>query len=314
MATTEQLMYQYGVAWFGFDEASGSVVNKLDNNYIGTVSGGVRVEGWNGEGKAMNLDTVANKKVAFNSTLLPYGGKTVRFKFKCTTINNQYFLFMGNAKDYNTNGWSFQFSGGNGWNGTMHIGFRGSSATYEYPTLSTKNVCDGKWHESIFSLEGGTIGSKWRTYLDGELVSEGILKQNESSFSKNFEINNRSYGNSGNYENLFLDDLQIYNKALSPSDFEQRRLAVKTTNNKNLVLSPTSTRVKEIPNTAEYMMLAQGGVIKEIDSAVDRPPIDFTKTTTEYEIVTNKRTPLGEGRMFTIPIGSDFKTAMIEDN
>ncbi len=111
-----------------------------------------------------------------------------------------------------------------------------------------------------------------------------------------------------------LDDLQIYNKALSPSDFTKKRLVVKTTDNKNLVLSPTLARVKEIPNTAEYMMLDQGGVVREIDSAVDSQPIDFTKPTTEYELVTNNKTPLGKGRMFTIPIGSDFKTAMIEDN
>ncbi|MGE8038030.1 LamG-like jellyroll fold domain-containing protein, partial [Lysinibacillus sp. NPDC093692] len=281
----ETPMRKYGVAWFGFDEASGNVLDKLSNKNVGTVTGATRVEGWNGKGTAMNLGTGANKSVNFNSVLLPYGAKTIRFKFKCTTINNQYYIFMSNANGWNSNGWSYQFSGGDGWNGTMHMGFKGSNGTYEYPTLSNKNVCDGKWHESIFSLDGGTKGSKWRTYLDGELVDERKLSQNEVLFTKNFGIYNIPYGTTGNQENLSIDDLQIYNKALSPSDFTQKRLIVKTTDNKNLVLSPTSNRVKEIPNTAEYMMLAQGGIVKEIDSAVDCQPIDFTKTTTEYEIV-----------------------------
>ncbi|MGE8038039.1 LamG domain-containing protein [Lysinibacillus sp. NPDC093692] len=306
MATTEQLMAQHGVAWFDFDEASGNVLDKLGNYYTGTITGATRVSGWNGEGSAMSGNTIASTVVKFNSPIIPNGAKTIRFKLKVTS--NKEGVIVTRT----------QGSAGNG----LQIGLYNS---YLYINLYEKNnlifgtglskILDiNKWYDIMFSWDGTTSTSAVKLYLDEELVSKTTAISNETAVS----IHNMSvlghYSATGFSFDGQLDDLQIYNKALSPSDFIQKRLVVKTTDSKNLVLSPDTARVKEIPNTTEYMMLAQGGIIKEIDSAVDRPPIDFTKTTTEYEIVTNNRTPLGKGRMFTIPIGSDFKTAMIEDN
>ncbi|MFJ7918078.1 MULTISPECIES: LamG-like jellyroll fold domain-containing protein [unclassified Lysinibacillus] len=303
MATTEQLMYQSGVAWFGFDEASGNVVDKLGNGYTGTVTGATRVEGWNSEGQAINFG--GGQYALFNAPIIPLREKTIRFKFKKNTT-----AIMVNNVVFSTTGTS---TGNNGFYlallndiPTFYVVHNGVPVLFPFLT----SIKDTLWHEVYITIKDKIL----TLYLDD--VQNAVYSNYTETFtSQTYGLYLARYNTSALYDfNGQIDDLQIYNKALSPSDFTQKRLVVKTTDNKNLVFSPTSTRVKEIPNTVEYMLLAQGGVIKEIDSAVDRPPIDFTKTTTEYEIVSNDKTPLGKNRMISIPIGSDFKTAMIEDN
>ncbi|UXJ70196.1 LamG domain-containing protein [Lysinibacillus fusiformis] len=309
MATTEQLMAQYGVAWFGFDEASGDVYDKLGNGYVGTVTGATRVEGWNGEEKALNFNGGVNF-IQFNNPLITTSSFTIRFKIKVfafpsTEVNKNGYLIFQNAP---TTGWDnglgiFLNKEGNYLRMSMIFSKVDSCVSDELLELN-------RWYDVIINYDSASKVSK--IFINGNFT--GIIGNTIHKLGTANAIIGRQYESNQRYFNGQLDDLQIYNKALSPSDFEQKRLVFKTKDNKNLVLSPTLTRVKEIPNTVEYMMLAQGAVVREIDSAVDRPPIDFTKPTTEYELVTNNRTPLGKGRMFTIPISGDFKTAMIEDN
>lgn len=309
MATTEQLMAQYGVAWFGFDELSGNYIDKLGNGSSATPTNITRTMGWNGEGLA-----ASTTKGAVNlNKRFEIGSKTFRFKVKYKVLGG---ALMVNYADNTTNGNGLSLTIGS----TGAIGFTYYMTSFGVDTVTIVTKQDvikvNRWHEIMLTLDNVKDGFI-KVYVDGKLEGKVIQHKSQDRVESGLTYFMRSSFMTeqyAGYSNCEIDDLQIYNKALSPSDFTQKRLAVKTTDNKNFVLSPTSTRVKEIPNTAEYMMLAQGGVVKEIDSAVDRPPIDFTKTTTEYEIVNNNRTPLGKGRVFTIPIGSDFKTAMIEDN
>ena len=307
MATTEQLMAKYGVAWFGFDEASGNVTDKLGNGYTGTDVTATRVQGWNGEGSAMSFNGT-NSSISLNVGSNLTNEVSFRFKFKTNSTIAGYPLATLNA--YKTQKGFAVYIGASG-EIIMYWTQGADSYCFKIDSFVVA-VNDGKWHDLFFSWDGKKE-SIAKLYIDNVIVGQCIAEYNNNGHAFNIALGRLS-GFTGGWFTGQLDDLQIYNKALSPSDFTQKRLVVKTTDNTNLVLSPNTTRVKEVSNTAEYMMLAQGGVINEIDSAVDRPPIDFTKTTTEYEIVTNNRTPLGKGRMFTIPISSDFKTAMIEDN
>ena len=306
MATTEQLMEQHGVAWFGFDEANGNVVDKLGNGYTGTVTGTTRVEGWNGEGSAVNFSD--GNYISFNNHIIPVEDKTIRFKYKKSSYSGVE-IILNNSNASTESGISMYFRNGI-FTVQMNRGVVDSpSSVITYDMTSYIN----KYVYVMYSYD--KLNQMSRLYIDDVLVvTSKDLAFPPVTTSRNLRLGSNFDGVVAGRFIGQLDDLQIYNKALSPSDFAQKRLVVKTTDNKNLVLSPTSNRVKEIPNTAEYMMLAQGGIIKEIDSAVDRPPIDFTKTTTEYEIVTKNKSALGKGRMFTIPIGNDFKTAMIEGN
>lgn len=316
MTTTEQLMAQYGVAWFGFDEVSGDVYDNLGNGYVGTVIGTTRLQGWNGEGYTMNFNGTSDR-LEFNNRVLPLGEKTVSFKIRTESFKATTQCIMENYTTTSSNSFGYTFALNSG---VISVSWYTSAnplvSSLSLHTPTGINLCDGKWHSILFSWTGN-MEDVANLYLDDELVS--TVRASQSETNTNYKNQNLSVGGMKftSYRNLLsgqIDDLQIYNKALSPSDFTQKRLVIKTTDNKNLVLSHNTARVKEIPNTAEYMMIAQGGVVKEIDSAVDRPPLDFTKPTTEYEIINNNKTPLGKGRMFTIPIDSDFKTAMIEDN
>ncbi|MDD1502595.1 LamG domain-containing protein [Lysinibacillus sp. CNPSo 3705] len=313
MATTEQLLAKYGVAWFGFDEASGNVVDKLGNGYTGTVTNVTRVEGWNGEGKA--LDFNGNGYVDFGRNLLNVNDFSIKFKVKVKSFpTTTPATILQNENQSTGNGLGYLFYLYN--SGLLSFEWLTSRSpfTISNAVVTSKPIELNRYYDILITQK--IIDSKQMIYiyLDDECVGMSVSSINFRLGGTNLMLGANGLTSYRYFFNGQIDDLKIYNKALSPSDFTQKRLVVKTTDNKNLVLSPTSNRVKEIPNTAEYMMLAQGGVVKEIDSAVDSQPIDFTKTTTEYEIVTNNKSVLGKGRMFTIPIGSDFKTAMIEDN
>ncbi len=311
MATTEQLMAQYGVAWFGFDEKSGDVYDKLGlNNYVGTVTGATRAMGWDGKDSSLNFNG-SSQYVVTDYTPSALEEFTIKIKFKSPTNGGGYLFTAGRQLDssaLNINGFGVIVNKADGnlrvlyWLSSTSAIITNQILNYDYR--------DNKWHELILTQKSNVI----QLYIDETFI--GIYRSIANIITPKNPLR-LGYLNVSGYQEWYLgqlDDLQIYNKALTPSDFEQKRLVVKTTDNKNLVLSPTSTRVKEIPNTPEYMMLAQGGVVKEIDSAVDSQPIDFTKTTTEYEILSNNKTSLENGSLFTIPIGSDFKTAMIEGN
>lgn len=298
MATTEQLMAQYGVAWFGFDEASGNVTDKLGlNNYIGTVTGATRTQGWNGEGNAISFSG-SNQYVAFSSSFLPRGEKTIRFKVKTSQTTAGRILV-----DYTT-------SNSMGW--FIHV--LNSNLVVEFYLSSTSNylisypISDNFWHDVLLTYDQNIL----KLYVDDMIDYKRAINFTELNWTTN--ICRLGAGSIDRYFNGQLDDLQIYSKALSPSNFTQKRLAIKTTDNKNLAISSISDRVKEIPNTVEDILLAQGGVIREIDSAVDRPLIDLTKTTTEHEIANNTNSTLGSGKAFTVPINTNFKTIVIEDN
>ncbi|MGE8033850.1 LamG-like jellyroll fold domain-containing protein [Lysinibacillus sp. NPDC093692] len=312
---TEQLMTLHGVAWFGFDEASGNVVDKLGNDYTGTVNGTTRVQGWNSEGSAMSFNGVNNY---MPSTIkAPIGDKTIRFKVKIKSAPSAIQGCIFEDYSVNTNSAGLYAFINKSDMRLIFQGYYGTNQSIKYTVNSTEGLNLNEWYDILISYKNTLDGYGLVLYINEELIAKSkiaVLEDSSNSSLRGLHFGALNFTNYRYWNNMEIDDFQIYNKALSPSDFTQKRLVVKTKDNKNLVLSPTSNRVKEIPNTAEYMILAQGGVVREIDSAVDSQPIDFTKTTTEYEIVTNNRTPLGKGRIFTIPIGSDFKTAMIEGN
>ncbi|MFJ3387481.1 LamG-like jellyroll fold domain-containing protein [Lysinibacillus sp. NPDC086135] len=310
----EEPMRKYGIAWYDFDESSGNTIDKLGSGYVGTITGATRVSGWNGEGNALDfdgIDDVLVQTLGSSADIPSTGGLTMRFKFKCNTNKSTDMYMVASLNAFTTQkGMTIYIN-----NGKIGTAWSNSGGNFCYYIVSENTYIDNKWHDLFLSWDGLKDSL---VYLFIDDMTKPIAKvkanfNNNGHLYPNFNIG-RLAGVTNGWFTGQIDDFQLYDKALSPSDFTQKRLVVKTSDNKNLVLSPTSTRVKEIPNTEEYMILAQGGIVREIDSAVDRPPIDFTKTTTEYEIVTNNKSALGKGRMFTIPIGSYFKTAMIEDN
>lgn len=311
MATTEQLMAQYGVAWFGFDEASGNVYDKLGlNNYVGTVTGTTRTQGWNGEGNAIEL-AGSPQFISFNSPIIPIGEKTIRFKLFPSSV------MKGNATrrliDCSISNTSGGFSLIFGDDGIRPI-IRKNNTTYFANSVNKVNY--DQWNDIFISYTGKNESAHLIIGINDEFYNYYMGIDDSSAYGNMFigKMNPSLSPTTSTGEFLVgkIDDLQIYNKVLSPSDFTQKRLAIKSTDNKNLVLYPT--KIKEIPNVAEDTLLAQGAVIKEIDSAIDRPPLDLTVAVNKYEVANNIFSPSGINKIFTVPLEKQFKTIEIEDN
>jgi len=95
LATTEQLMAQYGVAWFGFDEKSGDVYDKLGlNNYVGTVTGATRAMGWDGKDSSLNFNG-SSQYVVTDYTPSALEEFTIKIKFKSPTNGGGYLFTAG---------------------------------------------------------------------------------------------------------------------------------------------------------------------------------------------------------------------------
>lgn len=306
MATTEQLMAQYGVAWFGFDEASGDVYDKLGlNNYVGTVTGTTRVQGWNGEGNALNFNGTSDY-VQFNTSPLLIGEKTIRLKLKLNSYPSIGGVIIGNSEGISTTkGISILV------NSQGFINVFGFNTILNLNIFSKTALSLNKWYDIMFTQSGRKKNDIAKLYINEvEETREGLI-EDEGAYYATTRLGRYS-GNSTQYLNGQIDDLQIYNKALSPSDFTQKRIVVKTTDNKNL--SVLNGRIKEIPNATETALLEQGRIIREIDDAVGTQPVDLVFNSTQYEITNNTNSALGNSKVFSLPINKEFKTITIEDN
>lgn len=311
MATTEELMAQYGVAWFDFDEESGDVLDKLGGSYVGTVyANATRVQGWDNDGYAMNFNRTSTSYVDFNNKVIPTGNISLKFKIKLHTMptsENQEIISNSYAQSTEAGLRIWANTAGD----IVFSCMRKSSSNTSF-ALSKPALYDNKWHEYLFSWDADNNITK--LYEDGELVAVDIsVGGNSLTPTYNLRIGKQPDSSQARYFNGQIDDFQVYSKALSPSDFTQERLAIKVEDDKSLVLPDRQGRVKEIPSVDEADLINQGYTWREIDNAVDSTGVDLTVSTTEYEKVSKSHVALGNGKMFTIPV-SDFKTATIEDN
>lgn len=278
MATTEQLMAQYGVAWFDFDEASGDIYDKVGlGGYVGTITGVTRVLGWDGEGNSISFngtDSKVDTNVIMNITSFTY-----RMKIKIPSNGGGYVLTVGRQSPTNTDNIIGYGLGISKANGTITVPYWLENASAISLITGSKDLRDNKWHDVLFTQDGRVV----KIYVDDEL---------EGSYTHTADIKSPKnpvrlgYVNVPTFENWYggqLDDLQIYNRALSPSDFEQKRLAIKAVDGK--VLTALADRIRELPDMSEPNMLSYGRVVREIDSAIDSAPLSLLKTYTQYEII-----------------------------
>lgn len=306
MASTEELLLEHGVAWFGFDEQSGNVFDKLGGNYTGTVTGATRVMGWNGEGNAMNFS--GNLQfVRFNNNPIQSGEKTIRLKFKLLSAPADSRVIFSTSEGTTTyRGIGLQLTR------DLTLNFFGhNGSTYNVSLQSYFKLSLNKWYDILINFNGQTTGSEVKMYINEELDNEVKLTADDAAYSNILALGR--YPSSTGYINGEIDEFQIYSKALTPADFTQKHMAIKTTENKNLVLFTENGRVKEIPSINEVNLINQGYKWREIDDAIDRVGIDLTQKTTEYEMVSELNSPLGNGKIFTIPL-KEFKTISIENN
>lgn len=315
MATLDQLLNQYGVAYFTFDEETGNVYDKIGlNNYIGTVTGASRIGGWNGIGKAMQFTSGG---VSFTDKITPIGEKTYRFKIKVPTATTSVQAVIGNSYATATSHGDFVSIRAN----TGFLGWHSLKATTDSPRFyleSTINICDNKWHDILLTWDGTTNPNGVKMFIDDMNTphTTGTANALETATPTYNLAIGKNPSASSIYLNGQLDEIQIYNKALSVSNFPKERVAIKSsTKNYTPSLSEMSTRIKEIPNVSSITLISQGETIQEINYATDNSTsFNLEKTIDEYEVASDINVPLGSGKVFTISTTQEFKTISIEDN
>ena len=153
---------------------------------------------------------------------------TVNFWFKTTDGNNNYEIFHINRTSENAGGLASGVGtvlDGQSAN-ILKFAFRDElyqSGLYPY-LLSDTEVNDGKWHQATFVYDGNA-----RLYIDGKIEDE--LQRDSKLYSLNdsiLRIGTHTHHPIGNYHfDGSIDDIRIYNRALS--DYEIKQLATGST-------------------------------------------------------------------------------------
>ncbi|OXS65600.1 hypothetical protein B1B04_24940 [Lysinibacillus sp. KCTC 33748] len=214
---TQIAMDKYGLYWYQFNEVSGNATDSKGSPYIGTLSNATRVTGWNGEGNAIDFN--GSSLVTFNNSLMTYGEKTIVLRFKTSSLNNMYIFENYATNTVNQTGYNLGIKEGKLL--MRRFTSTGAGATYAFDIRSTETYNDNQWHKVMFTWNGN-INQEAKLYVDDMLV--GSQKSTANETSVNFATQNLVMGGCKltTYRQYFtgqIDDFQVYNKVLTPSDF-----------------------------------------------------------------------------------------------
>lgn len=207
------------VADFSFDEASGNVIDSIDPSVVGTVTGATRVEGWNGEGKALSFNGTSNY-VLFNQKVIPTGEISIKFRLKMANIPT------GINQELLTNSFSWASDFGM----RVWINTAGQiSFNYAYKqtgswafTASKEFIFDNKWHDVIFTWDGTSNNGGVKLYIDDLETPKTITTSavgNINTPTYNLTLGRIPLGSSATETRFFagqLDNLEIYNEVINP--------------------------------------------------------------------------------------------------
>lgn len=101
--------------------------------------------------------------------------------------------------------------------GHLHIAFETISAT-QHLLITGSNIDDGQWHQIGFTLDA-TL-NELKLYLDGALEASADISDGSSSNTFPLSIGSRN-GTTGSWFDGQIDDVQIYNRALSETEIAE---------------------------------------------------------------------------------------------
>ncbi|MDD4410225.1 MAG: DUF2341 domain-containing protein [Candidatus Shapirobacteria bacterium] len=228
--TPAQIAYDYNkggpIAWWKLDECQGSVVNNSSGigntgsinigssgsqTSVGTctTSGTAWGNGASGHiNSSLNFDGVDDYvTIANNSILNPTTGITVSSWIKWNTNNAQWeWLVAKNSNSSATNGYMFFKDPG-----TDTIGFAVDGIRATLPRISFNT---GVWYHLVGTA---TAGGTANLYVNGKLVASSNSVPNPIvQYSNYLGINKSPYYSSPAIFNGQIDDVRIYNYALTP--------------------------------------------------------------------------------------------------
>lgn len=201
------------VAYYKFDEGSGSIVSDIiGNGNSGTIYGAKWVDGKHG--KALSFDGDDYVSISHNNKLDL--GNIMDYSVAVWIRTIEYDMRDIVAKDDGTGVYPLSLRI---WDGLVGLFvYDGNSAPGVYSTGALVN--DGKWHHVVGVRS--TKEDKLKIYVDGELVESvtdttiGSIANTDSMTVGNGGNNYVQYGFHGE-----IDDVRIYNKALSDEEVKQ---------------------------------------------------------------------------------------------
>lgn len=211
MANSTDNINEYATNFISFDEVGGSAYDKI-GGYIGTFSNNpTRVDGWNGNGFAMNFSG-ANQYITFNNPIIPIGAKSIRFKIKTTQTTTG--IIMSQTLGTTRNGTQISISNGNI---SFLIG-KSVSGSPIFDVISNKKINDGQWHDVLFVWDGTTNINSVEIYIDDMLIPDvtGTSSGLETlAPSNNLRIGTNNSSPLNSPLNGQLDQIEIYDRVIS---------------------------------------------------------------------------------------------------
>lgn len=203
------------VANFSFDEASGNALDSVNPSVVGTVTGATRVEGWDGEGKALSFNGTSNF-VQFDKPVIPIGRKSVRLRVKMPSKPTSNQVIFGNTSGATKHGFRVGVLAETG--GIYVYITKGIGEANLTSFNSLENICDNQWHDVLFTWDGTTSIESARLYVDDmstPKVKGTPISAETSSYSDYLVIGSRVISNDMHF-NGQIDNLEIYSEVYNP--------------------------------------------------------------------------------------------------
>ncbi|MBN3416851.1 LamG domain-containing protein [Clostridium botulinum] len=199
------------VANYKFEETSGTICIDSTGKYSGTYNGTTSVEGVDGNARSFN----GNSCIKFNESVIPLGKKSIKFKIRVSQVplsGYNYALFSQNIWDKGYSGLQIYINS----EGKLFF-LRRSSASqlYLFSISSTFSICDGNWHDILFTWNGTTNSNSVKLYIDNlVLVDEEVTSNNLETESANLNLLVGGNYSGNQYFKGELDEIEIYNEVI----------------------------------------------------------------------------------------------------
>jgi hypothetical protein len=203
------------VAWWKMDEASGNLVDSGPNGYTGTATGttvltndSMPIIVSDGSGGYARYFNGRSDRITFTSQVLPLGAKSIRFKIKPPNNNPSTTMVILENGGINSgeNGTSIWLDT----DGKVWI-WSAKGGGYRF-SLSSNNICDGQWHDVLFTWDGTINTNGAKIYVDDMTTpkAQGTANATETTnAANNLTIGCRSAVPSY-FFNGDLKDIEIY--------------------------------------------------------------------------------------------------------
>ncbi|RFZ79840.1 hypothetical protein DS742_05105 [Lacrimispora amygdalina] len=186
------------------------------------------VTGYNGKGKAAHFDNTTKMYLGYKA--MPKGAKSIRFKIKkdAASVNNEITEPILSTITDKYNGYYIGIGALNNDSepGSLFILNQDNNNKINFEIHTSESICDGRWHDVLFTWDGTTNSNSIKLYVDNMTVpvsqltpvstenytttAFGVGFQNYSLIEKNkLSANKYFWGD--------LDELQFYASAITPS-------------------------------------------------------------------------------------------------